>query len=57
MKQLNIQLDDDRHADLLMIQDYYCKMSGTKLSQKQTIQRLLFETANKIGRREDHEEK
>lgn len=48
MKNLNIPLEDERHDDLAIIQDYYSKESGTKLSKAQTIKRLLFESAKMI---------
>lgn len=50
MKNLNVRIEDERHEDLLLIQEYYSKRDGVKLSQAQTLKRLLYETANKIKR-------
>lgn len=51
MKNINISIEDERHADLLLIQEYYSRVSGVKLSQAQTLKKLLFETANEIRKK------
>lgn len=48
MKNINVSLEDERHEDLTLIQDYYSKRTGAKLSKAQTLKTLLFETANLI---------
>lgn len=51
MKNINVPIEDDRHEDLLLIQEYYSGLMGVKLSQAQTLKRLLFEKANEIRRK------
>lgn len=48
MKNLNIPMADERHDDLSVIQKHYSELSGVKMSKAQTVQKLLFETANAI---------
>lgn len=48
MKNINIPIADERHIDLGFIQEYYSAKMGVKLSKAQTIQTLLYETANLI---------
>lgn len=48
MKNINVSIGDDRHEDLKLIQEYYSKKNGAKLTQAQTLRVLLFETANLI---------
>lgn len=48
MKNINVQIDDDRYADLKFIQDYYSKKSGTKVSLAGTVRMLFYESANLI---------
>lgn len=48
MKNINVPLEDERHEDLTLIQNYYSKRTGVKLSKAQTLKTLLFETANLI---------
>lgn len=48
MKNINVKLEDDRHADLVFIQKFYSEKSGIKLSQVQALKKLLFDTANVI---------
>jgi hypothetical protein len=45
---INMPLDTERHEDLKLIQDYYSRKTGSKVSQAQALRRLLFETANLI---------
>lgn len=48
MKNINISIEDERHEDLILIQEYYSKRNGVKLTRVQTLKILLFETANLI---------
>lgn len=45
---VNIRLERERHDDLIFIQKFFSEKSGVKLSQAQTLRKLLFETANVI---------
>lgn len=56
MKTLNVQIEDERHEDLLLIQEYYSGLMGVKLSQAQTLKRLLFEKANEIRKKGGNED-
>lgn len=56
MKTLNVQIEDERHEDLLLIQEYYSGLMGVKLSQVQTLKRLLFEKANEIRKKGGNED-
>jgi hypothetical protein len=56
MKTLNVQIEDERHEDLLLIQEYYSGLMGVKLSQAQTLKRLLFERANEIRKKGGNED-
>lgn len=56
MKNINVPVEDERHEDLLLIQEYYSSLMGTKLSQAQTLKRLLFEKANEIRRKGGNED-
>lgn len=47
-KNINIKIENERHQDLVFIQDFLSEKSGTKLSQAQTLKMLLFETSNVI---------
>ncbi len=42
---LNIIIEKKTHEDLKFVQDYYSRKMGVKLSQAQTIRKLLYETA------------
>lgn len=48
MKNINIPIENERHADLKFIQKYYSDKVGIKLSQAQVLKKLLFESANMI---------
>lgn len=48
MKNINIPIEDERHEDLKLIQKYYSEKFGVKISQAQTLKKLLFESANRI---------
>ncbi len=48
MKNINFPIEDERHEDLLYIQKYLSEETGIKLSQAQTMKKILFETANVI---------
>jgi len=48
MKNINIPLEEERHGDLELIQDFYSRESGVKLSKAQTLKRLIYESANTI---------
>ena len=48
MKNINVPMEEERHADLKFIQAYYSEKTGIKLSKVQTLKKLLFETANMI---------
>jgi hypothetical protein len=45
---INVPIEDERHADLNFIQEEYSKQRGVKLSKAQTIKILFFETANAL---------
>jgi hypothetical protein len=53
MKNINIPIEDERHADLVFLQDYYSKKNGTKISRIQVLKILIFEAANRAR----HEQK
>nr|CRY95758.1 hypothetical protein [uncultured prokaryote] len=48
MKNINIPLEDERYEDLCLIQKYYSEKVGVKLSQAQTLKKLLYENASSI---------
>lgn len=48
MKNINVPLSDETHADLKFIQEYYSEKTGARFSQAQALRRLLYETANLI---------
>lgn len=47
-KNINIKIEDERHQDLIFIQEFLSKKDGIKLSQAQALKKLLFESANVI---------
>lgn len=48
MKNINIPLEEERHEDLELMQDFYSRESGVKLSKAQTLKRLIYESANTV---------
>lgn len=56
-RNINIKIEDERHQDLVFIQKFLSEKVGVKLSQAQTVKKLLFETANVIKNTGDLEYK
>ncbi|MDN6390254.1 MAG: hypothetical protein L0J96_11325 [Lactococcus lactis] len=48
MKNLSVKIQNERHKDLIFIQEFYSEKTGIKLNQTQVLEKLLFETANVI---------
>jgi len=48
LKNINIKVDDSTLDDLKFIQSYYSSKFGVSFTQKETIAKLLDETANLI---------
>lgn len=48
LKNLSVKIQEERHEDLIFIQEFFSDRSGIKLNQTQVLEKLLFETANVI---------
>lgn len=48
MRNLTVKIQDERHQDLILIQEFFSQQTGLKLNQTQTLEKLLFQTANVI---------
>lgn len=48
MRNLSVKIQDERHQDLILIQEFFSQQTGLKLNQTQTLEKLLFQTANVI---------
>lgn len=48
LKVMNYPMEQEYHQALEIVQDYYTRTSGVRISKAQALKRLLFESKNKI---------